>query len=66
MTIADIIILIVVILILGLIIFFSIFKKRKNRCAGCPYARACGNQKSGDVNFKNNKEGLNNKRQKNI
>jgi len=37
----DAIILGVLLIILGLIIYFSFWKKKEDPCKGCPYARSC-------------------------
>ena len=37
----DIIVLSIIIIILGLVIYFSFFKKDKNPCSSCPYAKKC-------------------------
>ncbi|MGI6377930.1 FeoB-associated Cys-rich membrane protein [bacterium] len=41
----DIIILIAVIVVVGLIVFFALFKNRKNPCRFCPYAQSCNKDK---------------------
>ncbi len=41
MSYVDIIILVIVFVILGLIVYFSIWKKRKEPCKGCAYVREC-------------------------
>lgn len=41
MTFTDVVILAVVAVVLFLIIFFNVKAKRKSKCVGCPYAKAC-------------------------
>ncbi len=45
MTLPDIIVLSVIIIVLGLIVFFSFFKKEKDPCCNCPYAKKCEKNK---------------------
>lgn len=40
-TFPDIIVLSIIIIILSLVIYFSFFKKDKNPCSSCPYAKKC-------------------------
>ena len=54
MTLQDVLVLSIIIVVLGLIVYFSFFKKDKNPCGGCPYAKKCdkNNQKKDYCNNK--------------
>ena len=41
MTLPDIIILSILFVIVAVIVYFGIWKKRKNPCKGCSYAKNC-------------------------
>lgn len=43
----DIIITLILAIVLGLIIYFSIYKKKDDPCKGCPYAKRCESKACG-------------------
>lgn len=41
MKLIDIIVILILLSIVGLVVYFSFIKNRKNKCIGCPYFKNC-------------------------